>query len=244
MKAFSGSQAWSSPWLRLAAALTIGVTGASLFVLAKRPVVEAGILSLGVAVLSLTLSSSTGLSLRPRRRGRLQSSDMATSLPGDEFVHLFIAMEFAAARRGRAVTLALFGFDDFEGFAQRHGAVEADHAVREFSRVLNRSTRKINLSARYGWRHETFLSVLADAHADGAAVFVARVRGELDTLRKNGPLPTISAGIAEYDASVKEPEELVRRAERALEAARAAGGDRVVTDERTDRSAAPQLRVG
>jgi diguanylate cyclase (GGDEF)-like protein len=134
----------------------------------------------------------------------------------------FVAKEFAAAQQGRDVTLVMFGFDGFEEFTAREGTAAAEEALREFGRVLGLLTRKMNLTARYGWRADSFLSVLSHADAAAAEVFVQRVREA--TSRSDVAMPAIAAGIAVFQPGIASPEEFVACATRALAEARAAGG--------------------
>lgn len=133
----------------------------------------------------------------------------------------FIAREFAAAQRGRHLTLVMFGFSGFEEFSRREGAAAAAEAIRSFGRVLQQMTRQMNLSARYGWRADAFLSVLSEADTQGANVFIRRVRAAAAQLTI--PMPGIEAGVAAYDAGIHAPDQLVRMAEEALAAARSTG---------------------
>lgn len=156
-----------------------------------------------------------------RARVSVEGQDRVTGLASAGYANHFLESEYAAAERGRAVTLVLFGFDDFEEFTADHGRAAADAAVREFGAVLKQLTRRMNLSARYGWRADTFLSVLSNADAAGAQVYVDRVCETLRSAARALPMPSVSVGIAEFDAEMVGPHEFVQRAEEALAAARA-----------------------
>jgi GGDEF domain-containing protein len=134
------------------------------------------------------------------------------------FADHFIAKEFAAARRGRDVALVMFGFRDFDEFAEREGTVAACDALREFGRVLRKLTRRMNVSGRCAWRAGSFLSVLSDADAKAADAFIHRVRDAAVATKVK--MPEIDAGIAVYQPHLESPEAFVEAAERALAAAR------------------------
>jgi diguanylate cyclase (GGDEF)-like protein len=134
-----------------------------------------------------------------------------------------VAKEFAAARRGRDVTLVMFGFSRFDEFSEREGSGAAAAAIREFGRLLHRQTRSMNVSVRYGWRGDAFLSVLSEADATAADVFVGRVHAAIAASRVK--MPVVEAGIATYQPHLASPEEFVETAARALSAARAASGN-------------------
>jgi diguanylate cyclase (GGDEF)-like protein len=145
--------------------------------------------------------------------------DDDAGLPSPLLAEHFVAKEFAAARRGRDVTLVMFGFSRFDEFSEREGSTAAADALREFGRILQQMTRQMNLSARYGWRADAFLSVLSDANAMAAEGFIARVRNAVALL--NMPVPEIEVGVAVYQPHLASPEEFVECAEQALAAARA-----------------------
>jgi GGDEF domain-containing protein len=138
------------------------------------------------------------------------------------FAQHFVAKEFAAAQRGRELTLVMFGLSRLEEFREQNGAGAAAEALREFGRVLQQMTRQMNLSSRCGWRADAFLSVLADADAAAAEAFIARVRKAVAA--STVPMPDVEAGIAVYQPHLASPEEFVECAERALAAARATAG--------------------
>jgi diguanylate cyclase (GGDEF)-like protein len=148
-------------------------------------------------------------------------------LPGQaklegSFAQHFVGKEFAAARRGRKLTLVMFGLTNLEQFREREGAEAAAAALREFGRVLQQMTRQMNLSSRCGWRADAFLAVLTEADAAAAEVFIARVRAAVAASAV--PMPRVEAGIAVYQPHLASPEEFVEAAEHALATARAAAG--------------------
>jgi two-component system, cell cycle response regulator len=111
----------------------------------------------------------------------------------------------------------------------------------ELADILRDTAREIDRLGRYGG--EEFLVLLPETCIDDAAVFVERVRREVARrpfdIDRGEPLRmTISAGVASYPHEViGSAEMLVRLADEALYAAKAAGRDRVV---RFDDIALPQ----
>jgi diguanylate cyclase (GGDEF)-like protein len=163
---------------------------------------------------------------------RLALLDDMTGIPNRRLADLFIAKEFAAAARGRALTLVLFDIDRFKDFNDRHGHAAGDAALRRFVRILDRHTRKMDLCARYGG--EEFVAVLSGAHVDSGVQFAERIRETLHTaighesLKSTGIGPfTVSAGVAEFDPAMKDASELVAAADRAMYRAKTEGRDRV-----------------
>jgi GGDEF domain-containing protein len=126
----------------------------------------------------------------------------------------FIAREYASARDGRTLSLVMFGFADFEAFAERGGAVATGEAVREFSRVLDHAARTLDIVVHSGWRGDSFLVALPGADAGAAAAYVERVHRA--AAASVVPMPAADAGVVEYGPGHSSPDALVRAAERAL----------------------------
>jgi diguanylate cyclase (GGDEF)-like protein len=131
--------------------------------------------------------------------------------------------EFAAAQRGRPLSVVLFDLDDFRPYCDRFGHAAGDEALRTFSEILARATRRMNLSARFGGK--AFLAVLAGSPAEGALVFAERVRGSMRERKLPAGSLTVSAGVSSHHRDMRSPDELLAAAERALERARSQGGD-------------------
>lgn len=166
------------------------------------------------------------------RAERLALLDELTGIPNRRLADLFVAKEFAAAQRGRPLTLVLFDIDGFKAFNDRYGHAAGDAALRQFVRILDDHTRRMDLCARYGG--EEFVAVLSGAHVDAGMRFAERVRSslraELDhvSLEADGIGPfTVSAGVAEFSAGMADPAELMAAADRALYRAKSDGRDRV-----------------
>jgi diguanylate cyclase len=163
---------------------------------------------------------------------RLALLDDMTGIPNRRLANLFIAKEFAAAERGRPLTLVLFDIDRFKDFNDRYGHAAGDAALRRFVRILDRHTRKMDLCARYGG--EEFVAVLSGARVDTGVQFAERVRESLhvsiakDSMGRAGIGPyTVSAGVAEYDPDMNDPADLLAAADRAMYRAKTDGRDRV-----------------
>jgi GGDEF domain-containing protein len=207
-------------WARAAALVPLWLGGSALIMLAggaPLPVLllTGAMLSVTFAVVQLVQPSS-GL-LLPLRVRNLLHLDVSSGHAAE--AHHFLGREFAAARRGRNVTLVMFAFSAFDEFVEAEGSRAATDAIHEFGAVLDRMTRRMNLSARCGWRADSFLSVLSNADADAAQVFIGRVREAASDARV--PMPAIEAGVAVFQPHYQDPADFVAAAERALAAARA-----------------------
>ncbi len=183
---------------------------------------------LGVVVTYLGISLAIGWVTERLHRDRaaveeLAFTDILTGLPNRRHAQVFLENEFGAAERGRLLSVVLFDLDRFKEYNDQHGHAAGDEALRMFSTILTRTTRRMNLSARFGG--EEFLSILAGSDSEGALIFAERVRAGL----RASPLPhgplTVSAGVATYHPGMTSPDELLTAADRAMYRAKQDGRD-------------------
>lgn len=183
-------------------------------------------LLLGVVVAYLGIALGIGwvselLHMEREEASDLAFTDILTHLPNRRHARAFLENDFAAAERGRLLSVVLFDLDHFKEYNDEYGHPAGDQALKAFADILTRTTRRMNLSARFGG--EEFLSVLAGSDAEGAMVFAERIRSGLRG-RALGSRPlTVSAGVATYHRSMRSPDELLAAADHALYQAKRAG---------------------
>ncbi len=186
---------------------------------------------LGVVIAYLALSLGIGWMAERLHRERAIVEDMAftdllTRLPNRRHARAFLDNEFAAAERGRLLSVVLFDLDHFKSYNDQWGHAAGDDALRTFANIVEPSTRRMDLSARFGG--EEFLSVLTSTDTEGALIFADRIRSALATMELDGGRHlTVSAGIATYHPSMRSPDELIAAADEALYQAKRAGRNRV-----------------
>lgn len=169
-----------------------------------------------------------GLLAELLRRERAAAESMAltdslTQLPNRRHASIFMDAAFAAGVRGEPVSFVVMDLDHFKEFNDRHGHSAGDEVLRAFAAALHRATRRMDLSCR--WGGEEFLSILSNCTADGALIFVDRVRSEFaKEAFPWGPV-TFSAGVANYTSGMGSSDELVDAADRALYRAKQSGRD-------------------
>jgi diguanylate cyclase (GGDEF)-like protein len=183
-------------------------------------------LLLGVVVAYVTIALGIGWLAERLLREREQVEDMAftdilTHLPNRRHARVFLENEFAAAMRGRLLSVVLFDLDSFKAFNDQHGHGAGDEALRNFADILTRSTRRMNLSARFGG--EEFLSVLAGSDAEGAMIFADRVRTAMYARKLHGETVSVCGGVAAFHPSMRSPDELLAAADHALYQAKREG---------------------
>lgn len=154
--------------------------------------------------------------------------DPNTGLATEGIARETLTREFAAAQRGRPLTLVLLRVEGLTSYGARHGKAVAEQLLRVTGRTMSSHLRGMHVASRHSHRPGTFLSILSGSDAEGASVYAARLRRDLMTL-KGLPVPEgVSIGIASYDLSMKSPQELVKKVTYALEKGAAAGGKVVV----------------
>ena len=156
--------------------------------------------------------------------------DGITGLPALPVAELVLSTEFAAAERGRELTILLCRFDGFPRFRGVHGVDAADRLMGLAGRVLKRRTRGMNLSARYDDRG-TFISILSGQTERGARIFAERVQKDLMALEVANDRQTVSVGITGFQPHFGSVAEMLQAVEKALRDAEHIGGTIVVQGE-------------
>jgi diguanylate cyclase (GGDEF)-like protein len=148
------------------------------------------------------LASQTSIALHNARLYEslhsLSITDPLTQLPNRRRLQIHLDHEVAAARRGRALAIAVFDIDNFKHYNDTFGHVAGDEILRAFADVLAHENRAMNLVARYGG--DEFVAALTDTTAGGVDAYVERVESRAkadETLARFGI--HVSAGIAVFD---------------------------------------------
>jgi diguanylate cyclase (GGDEF)-like protein len=123
-----------------------------------------------------------------------------------------------SAQRNAQLSVALLDLDRFKAYNDTHGHLAGDALLQQVAATWRAILRPGDVLARYGG--EEFALLLPDCRARDACPIVNR----LCQATPGGA--TCSAGIAEYDPS--RPDLLMRQADEALYAAKAAGRNRVM----------------
>lgn len=218
-------------WVGAATALAAGMAVLSITqvgVLLSVGYIENWPVVLVVVVIFCATAVANGLATELLHQQRASAELMAltddlTGLPNRRFIERLLDREFAAAIRGRPLTVAIFDLDNFKDYNDRFGHAAGDQALTTFADTLGAMTRKMDLSARYGG--EEFLTVLSSCDLEGGLHFAERVRAALrDVEFIAGPI-SVSVGVATYRPEMESPEDLLEAADRALYAAKQAGRD-------------------
>jgi diguanylate cyclase (GGDEF)-like protein/PAS domain S-box-containing protein len=137
-------------------------------------------------------------------------------------------------RYGHSYCVLLCDLDHFKALNDRQGHQAGDRVLREIADALGRESRTSDAVYRYGG--EEFLVLLAEQSLQGAMIVCERMRKAVEQLAllhsdTDAGVVTISIGAAACPQDDRtDPADAIRRADRALYAAKAQGRNCVVAD--------------
>jgi diguanylate cyclase (GGDEF)-like protein len=167
------------------------------------------------------------LVVQAQRLETLIFEDALTGLANRRFILTQLGGLVSGARRhGRPLSIAVIDIDHFKAVNDEYGHAAGDAVLATVAATLRHHLRAEDQLGRLGG--EEFLALLPDADAEAAAVAAEKLRAEVaDTPAFYEGMElhvTISVGWADWDG--ESPEELLRRADEALYAAKDSGRDR------------------
>jgi diguanylate cyclase (GGDEF)-like protein len=170
----------------------------------------------------------------------LAMQDGLTGLGNRRQFDLALASEFSrAARSGRTLALIMMDVDCFKQYNDFYGHAAGDECLRAVGRAVAQVAcqRAGDLAVRYGG--DELAVLLPDTDLDGAVLLAQRIRSAVRALniehaRTTEGFVTLSAGVEAFRPVGEdvEPTALIRAADKALYAAKAAGRNRVHPAER------------
>lgn len=162
---------------------------------------------------------------------RLTTVDGLTQISNKRFFMESLEREIARAHRyQRAMSLAMFDIDHFKRINDTYGHLAGDYVLKQLASAVKQKIRREDLFARYGG--EEFAIILPEITLAAALTFSEKVRQVVEEHEfrfENTSIDvTISMGVADADADVRDVDELIKRADERLYAAKAAGRNRVI----------------
>jgi diguanylate cyclase (GGDEF)-like protein len=123
------------------------------------------------------------------------------------------------------LSIAILEIDHFAEIQKSGGNSAGDEALRRVAQILAESVRLMDTIARF--TNDQF--ILVAPGPDGLVVAERLVRSIAALPPMDGKAISVSAGIAGFPNDGRTPDELLAVAEKAMSAARKAGGGRVVS---------------
>lgn len=164
-----------------------------------------------------------------RRLEMLVYQDALTGLYNRRFMLAQLgALTSGARRHGRPVTVVMIDIDRFKGLNDAHGHEVGDRALIAVAAALRDRLRAEDYIGRLGG--EEFLALLPDtgeAEAEAVAESLRRCASQVEIVTPEGGCVSLTVSVGWATWTGETPEELVRRADRALYAAKDAGRDLV-----------------
>jgi diguanylate cyclase (GGDEF)-like protein len=158
-----------------------------------------------------------------KRLEDLSITDELTSLVNRRHLTTKLEEEIQRSMRtGRPFAVLMVDLDHFKRINDQYGHQAGDQVLKRCAAILQQKERRTDVVARYGG--EEFCLILPEASVAGARSAAERLRRAI----KASPdtLPTVSIGVAMWEPG-SSAEEVLRRADEALYAAKEAGRDRV-----------------
>jgi diguanylate cyclase (GGDEF)-like protein len=176
------------------------------------------------------IATTMALDIDNARLRRLAITDPLTEAYNREFLHQHLPQAIELAdQRSEPLAVAMIDVDHFKDVNDRFGHDVGDRVLTDVARRLRAGIRAGDLLVRYGG--EEFLALLPGADATRALEIAERMRSKLEDdpilVDTRAIAVRISIGVAERRRGVDSSEELVRRADEALYAAKRMGRNRV-----------------
>jgi diguanylate cyclase (GGDEF)-like protein len=156
-------------------------------------------------------------------------TDGLTGLYNHRYLHERLREELERARRRQTRLSLLFcDCDHFKTYNDDYGHKAGDAALARIARIVEASSRRVDLAARFGG--EEFVLALVDTDAAGALIVAERLRSEVEaSSARGGQALTVSIGIATCPDDAKAHDELLDKADWAMYAAKRAGRNCVLS---------------
>ncbi|WP_206484369.1 diguanylate cyclase [Thalassotalea sp. G2M2-11] len=148
-----------------------------------------------------------------------------------------LAAEYKRWTRSQHVSsLVMIDIDHFKKINDSYGHVVGDEVIRHLANIIKQHVRETDISGRYGG--EEFAILLADTDAENSKFFAERLRKTVeDSVVKYNDIDvkyTISLGLAEIDATMKNHEAWIECADNALYQSKNNGRNQVAHYSKTE----------
>lgn len=162
---------------------------------------------------------------------RLANEDVLTSCYNRRYFMVLAALEIhRALRYKRPLSLLMVDVDHFKGLNDHYGHQIGDTLLCRIVELCKEMLRSVDILGRYGG--DEFIIVMPETTLSGGLQAAERIRAKIKEIAvdtSEGKLSlTVSVGVASFEKCLDQAQtidELIRRADQALYAAKAAGRD-------------------
>jgi diguanylate cyclase (GGDEF)-like protein len=132
-----------------------------------------------------------------------------------------------AERYNRVISIVMADLDKFKNINDTYGHDAGDRALQTIGTFLQKNIRDVDIIARYGG--EEFVMMIPEADQESAFSLSQRLRHQISQIKFDDiPQITISLGVATYPFDGSTLEDLIKKADAAMYAAKQAGRNKVV----------------
>jgi diguanylate cyclase (GGDEF)-like protein len=236
----SASSSRSEVWTYIFAAAIGGLVGLWLQYCPRGVMILSGLTAVGVIGLERRLSrrsrsKTSEISVEPVEATPEQENpslvDPLTRMANDRYLYLFLRQEIVrSARKNVPISLLILDIDDFDSVNSKQGAQSADSIIMEVGQTLKELIREYDMAARSS--SDEFALVLPEANSSDARETAERVRQYIEAHKFDGGVRLrVSVGVATYPEHGLTPDNLISSAHHALNKAKFAGKNQVVSCE-------------
>ncbi len=162
----------------------------------------------------------------------LSLTDELTTLYNRRYFFVRLNDEIERAKRyDKKFSLLMIDIDNFKYFNDTFGHQKGDELLRKFASRVRNSVRLADFVSRYGG--EEFTIIMPETDCEMAVKFAERLRHHIESVaflnnnQEDYRRFSISIGIAEFNSSVRDCDDLIKKADTALYAAKQKGKNRV-----------------
>ncbi len=183
-----------------------------------------------LAYLTVVGVAITGLSQLRQTHSQLEqlaTQDPLTNVLNARAFSHELAQELSRNRRyGRPLALIYLDLDDFKSVNDAHGHATGDAVLRLVADAMRGAVRQADVVGRLGG--DEFAVLMPETDGDVAHAAATRLVTGIRTVFRGTPSVTASIGVLAVSGTEAGTDELLRKADQAMYAAKRAGKDRVV----------------
>ncbi len=192
---------------------------------------DGSVQQVGIIIYDVTdiAGSKTDLLAANVQLEQLSRTDLLTQLNNRNYWESSLALEFARTQRTHhPCTLIMFDIDHFKKVNDTYGHPAGDDVIRATAQALRDAVRTTDIAGRYGG--EEFGVILINSSADSSHVVAERLRTNIEALTvthgEHSIRYTISLGIADINAEMKDYKDWLTAADQGLYQSKHAGRNR------------------